>query len=432
MPSYWVETLGCPKNEVDSDVIEGSLRADGLVRAEDPSSADLVVVNTCAFIEAAREESVAVTLELASLRRDGASLVLTGCMAERYADELAELLPEADAVVGFAGQGDLAARVGLADAGGAATPVDAPVRRRSAPALDLAHVLRPASVRPWAYVKVAEGCDKSCGFCAIPTFRGPQRSRPVEEVLAEVDRLEVQEVVLVAQDLAAYGRDRTADEPGERRIVELVTAVADRVPWVRLLYLYPSELTDELVELIATGPVPYFDLSLQHVAAPLLRGMRRWGDGQRFLERIHAIRELRPDAAFRSNFIVGYPGERERDHDELLGFVEAAELDWCGFFEWSPEEGTHAAGLGDRVDPEVVQLRLRELGELQDAVTARRRDDLVGSTIEVLVDEPGVARSHREAPAIDGVVHVPTSLAVGEFHRVRVVDAVGTDLVAEP
>ncbi len=432
MPSYWVETLGCPKNEVDSDVIEGSLRADGLVRAEDPSSADLVVVNTCAFIEAAREESVAVTLELAGLRRDGASLVLTGCMAERYADELAELLPEADAVVGFAGQGDLAARVGLADAREAATPVDAPVRRRSAPALDLAHVLRPASVRPWAYVKVAEGCDKSCGFCAIPTFRGPQRSRPVEEVLAEVDRLEVREVVLVAQDLAAYGRDRTAAEPGERRIVELVTAVAERVPWVRLLYLYPSELTDELVELIATGPVPYFDLSLQHVAAPLLRGMRRWGDGQRFLERIHAIRELRPDAAFRSNFIVGYPGERERDHDELLEFVEAAELDWCGFFEWSPEEGTHAAGLGDRVDPEVVQLRLRELGELQDAVTARRRDDLVGSTIEVLVDEPGVARSHREAPAIDGVVHVPASLAVGEFHRVQVVDAVGTDLVAEP
>ncbi len=432
MPSYWVETLGCPKNEVDSDVIEGSLRADGLVRAEDPSSADLVVVNTCAFIEAAREESVAVTLELAGLRRDGASLVLTGCMAERYADELAELLPEADAVVGFAGQADLAARVGLADARGAATPVDAPVRRRSAPALDLAHVLRPASVRPWAYVKVAEGCDKSCGFCAIPTFRGPQRSRPVEEVLAEVDRLEVREVVLVAQDLAAYGRDRTAAEPGERRIVELVTAVAERVPWVRLLYLYPSELTDELVELIATGPVPYFDLSLQHVAAPLLRGMRRWGDGQRFLERIHAIRELRPDAAFRSNFIVGYPGERERDHDELLEFVEAAELDWCGFFEWSPEEGTHAAGLGDRVDPEVVQLRLRELGELQDAVTARRRDDLVGSTIEVLVDEPGVARSHREAPAIDGVVHVPASLAVGEFHRVQVVDAVGTDLVAEP
>ncbi len=432
MPSYWVETLGCPKNEVDSDVIEGSLRADGLVRAEDPSSADLVVVNTCAFIEAAREESVAVTLELAGLRRDGASLVLTGCMAERYADELAELLPEADAVVGFAGQADLAARVGLADARGAATPVDAPVRRRSAPALDLAHVLRPASVRPWAYVKVAEGCDKSCGFCAIPTFRGPQRSRPVEEVLAEVDRLEVREVVLVAQDLAAYGRDRTAAEPGERRIVELVTAVAERVPWVRLLYLYPSELTDELVELIATGPVPYFDLSLQHVAAPLLRGMRRWGDGQRFLERIHAIRELRPDAAFRSNFIVGYPGERERDHDELLEFVEAAELDWCGFFEWSPEEGTHAAGLGDRVDPEVVQLRLRELGELQDAVTARRRDDLVGSTIEVLVDEPGVARSHREAPAIDGVVHVPASLAVGEFHRVKVVDAVGTDLVAEP
>ncbi len=427
MPSYWVETLGCPKNEVDSDVIEGTLRADGLVRAADPESADLVVVNTCAFIEAAREESVAVTLDLAGRRRDGAALVVTGCMAERYTDELAEALPEADAVVGFAGQTDLARF-------GGATPVAAPVRRRSAPApaLDLAHVVRPAPDRPWAYVKVAEGCDKSCGFCAIPTFRGPQRSRPIDDVVAEVDRLGVAEVVLVAQDLAAYGRDRTADAPGPRRITELVTAVAERVPWVRLLYLYPSELTDELVELIATGPVPYFDLSLQHVAAPLLRSMRRWGDGDRFLERIESIRRIRPDATFRSNFIVGYPGERERDHEELLDFVEAAELDWCGCFEWSPEEGTPAAGLDGRVEPEVVRLRLRELGELADGITARRREALVGTTVEVLVDEPGVARSHREAPSIDGVVQVPASLTVGTFHRVRVVDAVGPDLIAQP
>jgi len=342
VPSYWIETLGCPKNEVDSDVIIGSLQADGMVPASGPDQADLVVVNTCAFIAAAREESVAVTLELADVRREGASLVVTGCMAERYAGELADALPEVDAVVGFSGQ------AALADLA-AATPVAAPSRRPPAPVLDLAHVLRPASGRPWAYVKVAEGCDKACGFCAIPTFRGPQRSRSIDDVLAEVERLAVREVVLVAQDLAAYGRDRTAAEPGERRIVELVTAVAERVPWVRLLYLYPSELTDELLEVIATGPVPYFDLSLQHVSAPLVRAMRRWGDGARFLDRIRTIRELRPDAALRSNFIVGYPGETERDHAELLEFVEAAQLDWCGFFAWSPEEGTPAATLDGRV-----------------------------------------------------------------------------------
>jgi len=425
VPSYWIETLGCPKNEVDSDVIVGSLQADGMVPASGPDQADLVVVNTCAFIAAAREESVAVTLELADVRREGASLVVTGCMAERYAGELADALPEVDAVVGFSGQ------AALADLA-AATPVAAPSRRPPAPVLDLAHVLRPASGRPWAYVKVAEGCDKACGFCAIPTFRGPQRSRSIDDVLAEVERLAVREVVLVAQDLAAYGRDRTAAEPGERRIVELVTAVAERVPWVRLLYLYPSELTDELLEVIATGPVPYFDLSLQHVSAPLVRAMRRWGDGARFLDRIRTIRELRPDAALRSNFIVGYPGETERDHAELLEFVEAAQLDWCGFFAWSPEEGTPAATLDGRVGDEVVQLRLRELSEIQDRITASRRDDLIGDVIEVLVDEVGVARSHREAPSIDGVVHVPDSLAVGEFHQVRVVEATGPDLVAEP
>ncbi|MFM7251530.1 MAG: radical SAM protein, partial [Ilumatobacteraceae bacterium] len=317
------------------------------------------------------------------------------------------------------------------------TSVAMPVRRSGAgaapatPTLDLSHVLRGPSERPWAYVKVAEGCDKACGFCAIPTFRGPQRPRPVEDVLAEVDRLQVQEVVLVAQDLAAYGRDRTASQPGERRIVELVGAVAERVPWVRLLYLYPSELTDELLELVATGPVPYFDLSLQHVSAPLVRAMRRWGDGERFLDRIERIRSLRPDAALRSNFIVGYPGETERDHDELLDFVREAQLDWCGFFAYSPEDGTYAATLDGAVDRRLVDERLGELRELQDTITASRRDALIGSTIRVLVDEPGTARSTREAPEIDGVVEVPQHLEAGEFHEVRVVDALGPDLMAD-
>jgi ribosomal protein S12 methylthiotransferase len=440
VPSYWVETLGCPKNEVDSDVIEGSLRADGLERAGSADEADLVVVNTCAFVEAAREESVSVVLDLADRRRDGARLVVTGCMAERYGGELADALPEVDAVVGFAGQVALG---GGHDTGAAAaaTSVAAPVRRRSGadgpavpstPALDLSHVLRGPSSTPWAYVKVAEGCDKACGFCAIPSFRGPQRSRPIDDVLAEVDRLQIREAVLVAQDLAAYGRDRTAAEPGGRRIVELVRAVSAQVPWVRLLYLYPSELTDELLELVAGGPVPYFDLSLQHVSAPLVRAMRRWGDGDRFLERIERIRSLRPDAALRSNFIVGYPGETEEDHLELLGFLEAARLDWCGFFAYSPEDGTHAAGLDGRVDDELVRLRLRELGEVQDRITAERRDALVGTRVEVLVDAPGRARSHREAPEIDGVIHVPATLEVGGFHRVRVTAAEGPDLRAEP
>jgi len=420
--TYWVETLGCPKNQVDSDKLIGTLHADGLLAAASADEADLVVVNTCAFVAEAREESVATILALEERRAEGAELVVTGCMAERYGDELAAALPEVDAVAGFG------------------VPVTLGPTRGSGPAvptMDLLNLPRPRSERPWAYVKVAEGCDKACGFCAIPSFRGPQRSRPIEAVLDEVAALQVREVVLVAQDLAAYGRDRDTDgridvASGTTPIAELVRAVAAEVDRVRLLYLYPSEMTDELVELIATGPVPYFDLSLQHVSAPLVRRMRRWGDGERFLARIDAIRTLRPDAAFRSNFIVGYPGETEDDHDQLLDFVESARLDWCGFFAYSAEDGTYAAGLDGAVEPALVGDRLAELRELQDTITGRARDALVGERTVVLVDEVGVARSHREAPEIDGIIEVPDTLAVGELHLVEITAAAGPDLTAEP
>ncbi|MFS8482505.1 MAG: MiaB/RimO family radical SAM methylthiotransferase, partial [Acidimicrobiia bacterium] len=285
---------------------------------------------------------------------------------------------------------------------------------------------------PWAYVKVAEGCDRACGFCAIPSFRGRQRSRPMDAVLAEVESLAaggVREVVLVAQDLAAYGRDQGR---GERRIVSLVEEVARRVDRVRLLYLYPSDVTPALVEAVCATGVPYFDLSLQHASGRLLRRMRRWGDGERFLRRIAEIRERAPEAALRSSFIVGYPGETEDDHDELLRFLAEAELDWAGFFAYSREEGTYAAGLDGEVDPELVDDRLAELRELQDGITARRRDALIGTVTEVLVDAPGVARSHREAPEIDGIVAVPPTLAVGELVKVRIEGAAGPDLEAVP
>ena len=249
-------------------------------------------------------------------------------------------------------------------------------------------------------------------------------------ILDEVDQLEAQEIVLVAQDLASYGKDRP-DELGAGSIVPLVKAVSAVSPWTRLLYLYPSDLTDELIDAILATGVPYFDLSLQHVSKPLLRRMRRWGDGDRFLRRIGDIRARQPDAAFRSNFIVGYPGETEEDHDQLLRFVEDAELDWCGFFSYSAEEGTYAVGLDGAVDPGLMHERLAELRELQDEITARRRDALIGSSALVLVDEAGVARSSREAPEIDGIIEVPASLAVGEFHTVRIIDAMGPDLVAE-
>jgi ribosomal protein S12 methylthiotransferase len=417
---FYIETLGCPKNQVDSDKLVGTMLADGMAASDDPAAADLVVVNTCAFIEDARQESIDTILGLADRRHPDAQLVVTGCMAERYGHELAEALPEVDRVSGFGVPVTLTAK----PAAGAAGP--------ATPSLDLLELPRPAPGAPWAYVKVAEGCDRACGFCAIPTFRGPQRSRTQESILAEVDSLAghgVREIILVAQDLASYGRDQGV---GERRIVELVEAVAQRVDRTRLLYLYPSDLTDRLVDAIVATGVPYFDLSLQHVARPLLRAMRRWGDGARFLRRIEHIRSVEPSAALRSNFIVGYPGETEAHHDELLRFVEAAQLDWCGFFAYSREDGTHAASLDAEVPSTLMRERLAELRELQDAITARRRDELLGHVIEVLVDEPGAGRSHREAPEIDGVISVPHHLEPGTFTRVEVTGAEGPDLVAVP
>ncbi len=295
--------------------------------------------------------------------------------------------------------------------------------------MDLLNLPRPRAGAPWAYVKIAEGCDRSCGFCAIPSFRGRQRSRPTEAVLDEVEALDVREVVLVAQDLASYGKDMP--DLGAGAVVPLVRAVAERVERTRLIYLYPSDLTDALVEAIGETGVPYFDLSLQHVSRPLLRRMRRWGDGARFLRRVGDIRHRWPEAAFRSSFIVGYPGETEADHDQLLAWLEDAQLDWCGFFAYSEEEGTPAAGLDGQVDRSLVLERLGELTEVQDAITARRRQALVGRTLEVLVDGPGEARSHREAPEIDGLVRIPPALPVGELRRVRVTAAEGPDLEAE-
>jgi ribosomal protein S12 methylthiotransferase len=443
---YWIETLGCPKNRVDSDKLIGTLAADGLQAAGAPEEADLVVVNTCAFIEAAREESIETVLALSDVRRRGAKLVVTGCMAERYREELVDALPEVDLVAPF---GASLTAVGPSPAGIPVTLGPRPFSpgSRPVPSFDLLNLPRPAATAPWAYVKVAEGCDRNCGFCAIPSFRGKQRSRTHQSILDEVEQLAgsergLREVVLVAQDLASFGLDRRAGSgrprPGggvsewTRPIVELVAAVAQRVPWTRLLYLYPSALDDTLVDAILATGVPYFDLSLQHVSRPLVRRMRRWGDGDRFLDRIDSIRRSEPHAAFRSSFIVGYPGETEADHDRLLGWIDDAHLDWVGFFPFSVEHGTYAADLDGQVPAELVAERLRECSERQDAITARRRDELIGTTVEVLVDVPGEGRTYREAPEIDGVVSLPADLPAGSFVPAVVTGADGPDLIADP
>ena len=424
---FFIETLGCPKNAVDSDKVTATLLADGLVAAESPEEADLVVVNTCAFIEAARQESIDTVLALSDRRRDGARIVVTGCMAERYGDELAEALPEVDAVVGFAGEGDLASVL---------------LGRPSGGVRDLLDLPRPAPRAPWAYVKIAEGCDRACAFCAIPSFRGAQRSRTPESILLESKSLVeggAYELVLVAQDLASYGRD--TGNPGALAplLRELDLLMADGLQRVRLLYLYPSEVRDPLIStmLELESVVPYFDLSLQHASAPLLRRMKRWGNGDKFLKAIDGIRAAEPEAAFRSSFIVGFPGETEQDHSELLDFLRAASLDWAGLFAFSPEEGTAALTLDRTVDEATISERLRECSEIQDPITAALRDSLVGTEAQVLIDSTeggdAVGRTHREAPEIDGVVRVSEAFArPGALITVRIREAIGPDLIADP
>ena len=431
---FYVETLGCPKNAVDSDKVVASLLADGLTAAPSAAEADLVVVNTCAFVEAAREESIEVALALSDARKPGARLVLTGCMAERYGEELATALPEADAVVGFAGEGSLS-QVLLRG-------------RKPSGVRDLLELPRPAPTAPWAYVKVAEGCDRACAFCAIPSFRGAQRSRTRESIVAEVRGLVeggVAEIVLVAQDLAWYGRDIGAPGSLAPLLRELDALASLGLARVRLLYLYPSEVKDPLVSTMLELPtvVPYFDLSLQHAAPGLLRGMKRWGSGDRFRALIDDIRAREPDAAFRSSFIVGFPGETESDHDALLGFLRDVRLDWAGFFPFSEEAGTAAVGMDGEVDAALAAERLRECGELQDPITQAARDALVGREIEVLIDGHDsetadslngglVGRTHREAPEIDGVVRLRGDAFArpGALVAAQVEDAVGPDLVA--
>jgi ribosomal protein S12 methylthiotransferase len=430
-PTIWLETLGCSKNQVDSDKIEAVLGASGYLDADSPGVADVVMVNTCGFIDAARRESVDTILALSDVKRPDARLVVIGCMAQRYEHELRDALPEADAVIGLDRYPELIEELGRMTTW---QPIAIGGVRRSR--MDILDVVdRPTPQTPYAYVKVAEGCNKTCSFCAIPLIRGKQRSRSGAGVVDEIEGLVrggVQEIVLVAQDLAAYGRDNAAGS-----IEDLVERCADvdGLGRLRLYYLYPREIRQGLIDLIAQHPViaDYFDLSLQHASARLLRSMRRPGDGAKYLELIDRITTAAPDAAKRSSFIVGYPGETEADVEELASFLEEAELDWAGFFPYSPEEGTTAASLPDQVPADEAGERLRYLHDLQERIIAKRNGAMVGSTVRVLVDqvEDGrpVGRSYREAPEIDGVILLDRG-ETGSWVDARIDGAYGTDLTA--
>jgi ribosomal protein S12 methylthiotransferase len=450
-------TLGCARNEVDSEELAGRLEADGFRLVDDPAEADTVVVNTCGFVESAKKDSVDTLLDAAELKEHGRpqAVVAVGCMAERYGKDLAESLPEADAVLGFDDYPDIAGRL-RAIVGGethqAHTPQDrrrllpiSPVERTLSTAPVPGHASGPASVRrrleagPTAALKLASGCDRRCSFCAIPSFRGSFVSRRPSDVLQEARWLGGQgarELFLVSENSTSYGKDL-----GDLRLLETLLpelAAVDGVDRVRVSYLQPAETRPGLVEAIAATPgvTPYFDLSFQHASAGVLRRMRRFGDPESFLALLEQVRGLAPTAGVRSNVIVGFPGETEDDLQTLCDFLVAARMDVTGVFGYSDEDGTEAATYDGKLDDDEVRARAEHVGAVVEELTSQRAAERVGEVVEVLVervdDDEVEGRAAHQGPEVDGSTYLlGGAAAVGDLVRATVVGSEGADLHAE-
>jgi ribosomal protein S12 methylthiotransferase len=457
-------TLGCARNEVDSEELAARLTAAGWELAPD-GDASVVLVNTCGFIQAAKQESID---ELLSAAESGARVAAVGCLAERYGAELADELPEAQ-VLSFDDYGEIGARLDDVLAGRkrpahvardrrTLLPIT-PAERQPSPADRPAAVEDPAA--PWvgpgggvfrrrlsggvvAPLKIASGCDRRCSFCAIPSFRGAFVSRRPPEILAEARWLAasgVRELVLVSENSTSYGKDL-----GNLRLLEEVLpdlAATDGIERVRISYLQPAELRPGLIEVIASTPgvAPYFDLSFQHASGPVLRAMRRFGDRERFLALLDQIRELSPQAGVRSNFIVGFPGETAADLRELELFLSHAGLDAIGIFGYSDEDGTEATSLPGQLDAAEISRRVEELAGLADELMAQRAESRLGETLDVLIEEEAdegpsgsyLGRAAHQAPEVDGVTTVtsPAPLAAGDMVRAVVTGSEGVDLIAD-
>jgi ribosomal protein S12 methylthiotransferase len=431
MKRVHVVTLGCPKNQVDTELMLGVLTRAGHEIVLDPEAADVLVVNTCAFIGPAKEESIDAILDAARTKSAGGArrLVVTGCLAQRYAEALVDELPEVDA---FVGTGDLE-RIAEAVDGEARTVY------RGAQHVLPRHTIAPrVRMGAWwtAYLKVSEGCDHDCTFCIIPKIRGAHESRPLDDVVAEAAALAADGAVeanLVAQDLTAYGRDR-ADGTS---LAVLLKALAVRVPalrWIRLLYAYPTSVTDELLRVMADEPAicRYLDMPLQHAAEPVLARMRRPRSVAAMRRLLARIRAAVPGIALRSSFIVGFPGETEDDLRALLDFLDEAALDHVGVFRYSQEEQTVAGGLGEQVDPALIDERWERVMAHQGAISARLAAARVGGMVEALVEATDgtdlVGRTSQQAPEIDGTISLRGAAAPGDLVRARVVGAGTYDL----
>lgn len=441
-PTVALVTLGCPKNQVDSEVMLGQLAREGFDVIDDERTADAIIVNTCGFIDTAKEESINTIIELGGLKTRGRckALIATGCLTQRYQGELLKELPELDAIVGV-GDFPQIAEIVRGRLGGTAPDAGREWFTHPTFLYDADTPRRRLGPRHWAYVKISEGCDKRCAFCAIPSFRGDLASRTIESIVGEATGLAaegVREVNLIAQDLPAFGMDRS--RKGE--LVDLVRALAaiDDLRWIRLMYLYPHKLPQGVVDLFVTEPkvVPYVEMPIQHIDDAILRRMNRGGTSAEIHRILDTFREKVPGVVIRTSFIVGFPGETEREFDRLRRFVEDQRFDRIAVFTYSMEEGTVAEKLGDPVDAGTKAERRQRLLDLQLEIAQQKGDELLGARRTVMIEGPAQddqfaleARLATQAPEIDGVVYLTEGGAEpGEFVEAEITEAMGYDLVA--
>jgi len=428
-------SLGCAKNLVDSEVMLGSLARDGMELTERAEDADVVIVNTCGFIEASKQESISAILKANELRQTGncKALIMAGCLTQRYPKELRSELPEVDAIVGL----NEVPRIGEI--------VQAILHKRSGglywsgPAKFVPDFSAPRfrlTPKHYAYVKIAEGCNHPCTFCSIPRIRGKHRSRTMDDVLAEVRALVsdgCREINLISQDTTFYGKDLNG---GREQLCELLREIQriDGDFWVRLLYTHPYHWSDELIEKIAECDkvCRYVDIPLQHINDDMLKAMRRETSGQYIRDLIAKIRAGVPGIALRTTFIVGFPGETEAHFEELLGFIEQSKFERVGVFTYSQEEYTPAGTMAKQIQAKVKKQRFRRAMALQQKVSRGVQGAFVGQTLRVLVEREGLGRSHADAPEIDGMVKIKGRAPVGEFAAIRITDSTEYDLVGEP
>ena len=430
-------SLGCPKNTVDAEEILGEVVRAGHEIVSDPECADVLIVNTCGFIQSAKEESIEAVLDAVRYKTNGAcrSVIVTGCLVQRYGGELATEIPEADAFLGLKESRDIAGVISRTLGGEHVTQVGDPSGWWTKSGS------RVLSTPPWtAYLRIADGCDNRCSYCAIPSIRGGFRSRPETDILDEAKALAdsgVKELNLVAQDITRYG----TDAEGASRLPLLLSRLADitGIRWIRLLYCYPTRVSDDLIRAIAENEkvCKYIDIPLQHCADRMIRAMHRQGSRDEYLRLFDRVRELCPDSALRTTFIVGFPGETDEDFEELMDFARRVEFDRAGVFKYSAEEGTPAASMPDQIGKRIVNGRFHRLMELQRDISFKRNESLVGARMNVLVEsiqgKTVVGRSHRDAPDIDGLVYISDANQVrpGDFVSIIVTEARDYDLAGK-